>query len=243
MGLLDGILGSSMDDPRTAATLQLAQGLLSAPKAMQGLSGGLLGYQQAMQQAKQQKAAEEMRAMQMQAQQMQIAQAKRLAEQQKQQDAFRQSIPSPQMLGIQGAMGANGGPTNAAAAAIPQVEPNAQMMHGALQAGLIDPVAYINSQRKDNTPMKLGAGEALIDPKTFKPIYTNPKEDATDPFVRLLKQSGIDPMSPQGQALLRQRLQKESSHQPGTQEGGYAGWRPGRRDQDHEAVRPGLRGP
>jgi hypothetical protein len=217
MGLLDGILGSSMDDPRTAATLQLAQGLLSAPKAMQGLSGGLLGYQQAMQQAKQQKAAEEMRAMQMQAQKMQIAQAKRLAEQQKQQDAFRQSIPSPQMLGIQGAMGANGGPTNAAAAAIPQVEPNAQMMHGALQAGLIDPVAYINSQRKDNTPMKLGAGEALIDPKTFKPIYTNPKEDATDPFVRLLKQSGIDPMSPQGQALLRQRLQKESSHQPGTQ--------------------------
>lgn len=81
MGLLDGLLGSSMDDPKTAATLQLAQGLLSAPRGMQGLSGGLLGYQQAMQQAKQQKAAEEMRAMQLQHMALQYQQQKQQADQ------------------------------------------------------------------------------------------------------------------------------------------------------------------
>jgi hypothetical protein len=81
MGLLDGLLGSSMDDPRTAMTLSIAQGLLSAPRAMQGLSGGLLAGQQAMQQAKQQKAAEEMRAMQMQHMALQFQEQKRAAEQ------------------------------------------------------------------------------------------------------------------------------------------------------------------
>jgi hypothetical protein len=216
MGLLDGLLGASFDDPRTAATLQLAQGLLSSPKALQGLSGGLLGYQQSMQESKRQKQAEEMRAMQLQAMQLQQQQAQRAAKQAEAQDQFRASIPSPMMQASQAALAGGGGPTMANASRMQPVDPNAQMMHGALQAGLVDPVAYINSQRKDNTPMKLGAGEALIDPKTFKPIYTNPKEDTTDPFVRLLKQSGIDPMSPQGQSLLQQRLRKEATHTPGT---------------------------
>jgi hypothetical protein len=64
MGLLDNLMGTSVDDPRFAATTQLAQGLLSSPRLMQGLAQGLGGYQQAMAQAKQQKAAEEYRAMQ-----------------------------------------------------------------------------------------------------------------------------------------------------------------------------------
>lgn len=210
MGLLDNLIGSSIDDPRTAATLQLAQGLLSAPRAMQGLNSGLLGYQGAMAEAKQRKAAEDMRAMQLQQLQRQI-------KQQEAQDAFRSSIPSPQMAASQVALAGGGGPTLANAANMPVVDPSAQFMHGAMQAGLVDPVQYMASLRKDNTPVKLGAGEGLYDPRTFKPLVVNPKEDTTDPFVRLLKQSGIDPMSPQGQTLLRQRLQKESSHQPGTQ--------------------------
>jgi hypothetical protein len=82
MGLLDNLMGTSVDDPRFAATTQLAQGLLSSPRLMQGLAQGLGGYQQAMAQAKQQKAAEEYRAMQiaqvraqMEAQQRQQAQS------------------------------------------------------------------------------------------------------------------------------------------------------------------------
>ena len=81
MGLLDGILGSSLDDPRTMATMQLAQGLLSSPKALQGLSGGLLAYGNTMQQAKQQQAAEEMRKMQLQHMALQYQQQKQAADQ------------------------------------------------------------------------------------------------------------------------------------------------------------------
>lgn len=184
MGLLDNLLGQSFDDPRTAGLLALAQGLQSNPNAMRGLSGGLLGHNQALNEVKKAKAAQEMQALQMQQQQLALQQAQRQAEQMKAQEQFRQSIPSPQMQGAMGALAGGGGPTQANAAQMPVADPNAQMMHGALQAGLIDPVAYINSQRKDTAPMKLGAGEALIDPKTFKPIYTNPKEDSTPSAIK-----------------------------------------------------------
>ena len=184
MGLLDNLMGSSIDDPKTLGLLQLASSLSTGQKFVPALSQGLLGRQQIMQDAERQQALKQMQAMQMQQQQMAMQQAQRQAAQQKAQDEFRRSIPSPQMLGIQGAMGANGGPTNAAAAAIPQVDPNAQMMHGALQAGLIDPLQYITSQRKDKTPIKLGAGEALLDPGTFKPIYTNQKEESAPSSVK-----------------------------------------------------------
>lgn len=184
MGLLDNILGGSIEDPRTQATMAMVQGLLGSPKAMGGIANGLLGYGDTMSRAKQAQAVEEMRKMQLQRQQMDMAQAQRLAEQQKQQDAFRNSIPSPQMAGIQGAMAANGGPTNAAAAAIPQVDPNAQFMHGAMRAGLIDPLQYMASQRKDTAPVKLAAGEGLYDNKTFKPLVLNPKEDTTPSAVK-----------------------------------------------------------
>jgi hypothetical protein len=82
MGLLENLMGTSVDDPRFAATTQLAQGLLSSPRLMQGLAQGLGGYQETIARAKQQKAAEEYRAMQiaqvraqMEAQQRQQAQS------------------------------------------------------------------------------------------------------------------------------------------------------------------------
>jgi uncharacterized membrane-anchored protein YhcB (DUF1043 family) len=77
MGLLDNLMGTSFDDPRFAATTQLAQGLLSSPRLMQGLAQGLGGYQQAMAQAKQAKMLEEMRQMQMAQQRMQMEAAQK----------------------------------------------------------------------------------------------------------------------------------------------------------------------
>jgi hypothetical protein len=65
LGLLDNLIGTGIDDPRFAATTQLAQGLLSSPRLMQGLAQGVGGYQQAIAQARQQKAVEEMRQMQL----------------------------------------------------------------------------------------------------------------------------------------------------------------------------------
>lgn len=182
-GLLDGVLGASFDDPRTAATLALAQGLLTAPKAMQGLNGGLLGYQNAMAEAKKAKQMEEMRQMQLMQHQMALKQAERQAAQQAQQDAFRQSIPSPQFQTGVDALAVNGG-MKGALAPLPKADPNAELLHGAMKAGVIDPIQYITSQRKDNTPIKLGAGEALLDPKTLKPLFTNPKEDSTPSAIK-----------------------------------------------------------
>lgn len=177
MGLLDSLTGSSLDDPKTLGLLQLASSLSSGQKFIPALSQGLLGRAQIMQDAERQATMREM-------QQMQMEQARRQAAQQKAQDAFRMSIPSPQMAGVQQALAGGGGPTMANAANIPQVDPNAQLMHGALQAGLMSPLDYITSQRKDTTPVKLGAGERLLDPRTFATIADNPKEDATPSAVR-----------------------------------------------------------
>lgn len=209
MGLLDNMLGSSMDDPKTLGLLQLASSLSSGQKFVPALSQGLLGRAQIMGDAKRQEAVQQIQA-------MQLAQMQRQAKAQEMQDAFRASIPSPQMAGVQGAMLSNGGPTNAAAAAIPKVDPTAQMLHGAMQAGLIDPLQYLQAQRKDTTPLITKAGDVARDPVTGKVLWQNDDKDSADPFVRLLKQSGIDPMSPQGQQYLRQRLQKETTHTPGT---------------------------
>lgn len=120
-GLLDGVLGASFDDPRTAATLALAQGLLTAPKPMRGLNDGLLGYQNAMAEAKKAKQMEEMRQMQLMQHQMAMkqaeqAQAKQLAVEQ----AYRGALRTPE----QTAMGKFGGPTVAAANAAPGMAPS-----------------------------------------------------------------------------------------------------------------------
>ena len=104
MGLLDGMLGTSIDDPRTGATAAMVQGLLSGNNALGGMSQGLLGYQDQMARAKRQQQIEQM-------QKMQLAEMQRAMQQQAAQDKFRASIPSPQMQATQKAMQGGGGPT------------------------------------------------------------------------------------------------------------------------------------
>jgi hypothetical protein len=182
---------------------------------MQGLAQGVGGYQQAIAQARAQKAQEEERQMRLQMQQMQLDRAKQEAVIRQAQDAFRQSIPSPQFQIGQEALAANGG-FKGATAPLPKADPNADMLHGAMRAGIIDPLQYMQAQQKDTSPMITKAGDVARDRRTGKVIWQNDDKDTVDPFVRLLKQSGIDPMSPQGQQLLQRRLQKETTHTPGT---------------------------
>lgn len=144
MGLLDSMLGSSFDDPKTMAAMSMAQGLLSAQRPMQGDASGVQGYMQALAQAKEQKQREEARAMQMQMQQMQLGQAQREQTQQAAQEKFRSSIPSPQMQASQGALGGGGGPTLANAANMRPGDPQADMKYKAMQAGLIAPMDYLS---------------------------------------------------------------------------------------------------
>jgi hypothetical protein len=135
MGLLSNLMGSGVDDPRFAATTQLAQGLLSSPRLMQGLSAGLGGYQQAMAQARQQKAVEELRQMQLTQQRMQLEAAQR--EQQREQGlqgAFRNAYRTPTQMAV-----GQFGPTQQAASSAPAMQGGFDM--NALRAGIaaVDP--------------------------------------------------------------------------------------------------------
>ena len=79
MGMLDGLqglLGASFDDPRTMATLQMAQGLLGGGGGMQRLAGGLQGYGGVMAQARQQEEEKRRRALQEQMLMQQLESAK-----------------------------------------------------------------------------------------------------------------------------------------------------------------------
>ena len=90
---------------------------------------------------------------------------------------------------------------------------------GALIQSLMqaDPqAAYQMLQPKAPEYKTVGNSLVQVGPGGVKEAYRAPdKPEAQDPFIRFLVQSGIDPMSPQGQNILRQRIQKETSHQPG----------------------------
>jgi hypothetical protein len=215
MGLLDNILGGSFDDPRTAATLQLAQGLLSSPKVMQGMAGGLLGYQQTMQQAKQQKALEEMRAMQLAQHSEALKQSQMQRAAMERQQAFLQGLQSPQQQATSAALAGGmsgafkpgfsastnsaldaflGGGTKAAPVAnapqMPKADPQQEMLFKAVQAGVMPISSYIESMRKDDTPITVAPGAALLNRRTLQPIFTNPKEDTTPGDWKLYQLSG-----------------------------------------------------
>lgn len=179
MGLLNNVLGSSFDDPRTAATLQLAQGLLSSPRMMQGLAGGLSGYQQAMAQAKQAKAVEEMRAMQMAQQRMQMEAAQR--QQAKERDieaAYRNAFRTPEQM----AMAQNGGPTMAAAQAAPTAQAGFDPMALRSELAKVDPVTAFQmfgpKEAKPDDYKVVGNSLVRIGPGGVTEAYKAPDKDA-----------------------------------------------------------------
>lgn len=200
-----GLLGDSWEDPRTAAILNLAGGLLSQRNLGAGLVQGMQGYTSAMLAAKKaqqeeeerkallaQRAAQELRAqqqfvLQQQLGGLQLNQAARAdAEAQAQaarDDAFRSSIPSPQGQALR-ALGADASPTAANAARMPQVDPRNQFLFEALQARQIKPMEYLTATQKDSAPIKVSAGEALVDPRTMKSVFTNPKAEDTPAAIR-----------------------------------------------------------
>ncbi len=180
---MQGLLGNSMDDPRTMAVLQGVVGLLGARGNVQGVAQGLLGYQGAMQQAKQQKAQEDERAMRRQMAEMLLQQAQQQQAQQKRADEYRMSIPSPQQSAVAQALGGGGGPTMANAAAMPPVSPMLQQLHGAMRAGAIDPIEYL----KASQPHKIKEYQQVRMPNGSVQIvgfdeYGNPVDTGRTPF-------------------------------------------------------------
>jgi hypothetical protein len=149
-----------------------------------------LGAMGDMQQAKQAQALAQQQAMQQEMQRMQLENVKRQQmEQDKQRaaiDQFRMGLKSPLEEANAAAFKGSGAPlgTVAAAAAQPKVDPMETMMYQAMQAGLMSPMDWVKTKQKDNTPIKLAAGETLLQPGTYKPLFTNPKEDALPSSVR-----------------------------------------------------------
>lgn len=111
---------------------------------------------------------------------LQIAQAKQTqkdAETQRNNEAaFRSSIQSPQQMARDTALGGGGGPTVTNAANMPAVDPRAQQLWEAMHTGQIKPMEYITATAKDNTPIKLAAGETLVQPGTYKPLFSAPNK-------------------------------------------------------------------
>lgn len=195
---MQGLLGTSMDDPRTMAVLQGVAGLLGTRGNLQGVVQGLLGYQGAMQQSKQQKAQEEERALRRQMAELQLQQAQQQAAQQKRAEEYRLSLPSPQQAAVAQALGGGGGPTPANAAAMPEVNPVQQQLHGAMRAGVLPVMDYLQSLQPKPADYKV-VGDALLQvgPGGVKEAYkAAPKPDLNSLIV----------MGPDGQPMVNRQL-------------------------------------
>lgn len=174
-GLLDGILGSSLEDPKTQAVASMVQGLLSSPRPLGGIPAGLLNYGGAMQQAKQQAAAEEMRKMQLAQMALQQRQNQQQVDQADRDRALLQKAFSTVRPIEANAASGIAGPRPDALGVVGQQPPFDPRQF--IAAGGTPGLAFQMEQamRKENVPIKLGAGEALFDPRTLKQLANNPK--------------------------------------------------------------------
>jgi hypothetical protein len=219
LGLLDNLIGTGIDDPRFAATTQLAQGLLSSPRLMQGLAQGVGGYQQAIAQARAQKAQEEERQMRLQMQQLQMQQAQAQAEKQKKLEALAgQFARTPQQM----ALGAEGkGPTNTALTASQGMAPGFDFAGYAQGLAGIDPMAALTMQgalRKETpAPLITKAGDVARDPRTGKVLWQNEDKPEAKPEALKALAAIYGEGSPEYLQAARQYAQKLTTHQPGTQ--------------------------
>jgi hypothetical protein len=191
MGLLDNLY-SSLEDPLKAAQITaLAQGLLGPGRSMQRANQGLLGMQAAAARAKAEQEAAIDTKLKRQASELQIQQLLSSIQQDKtnreNEAKFRGLIPSPLMQASSSALADGRGPTIDAADRMPRVDPMEQMQFEAMRLGQIKPLDYINAQRKDDAPLTVAPGAALVRKNQqggYTSLFTNPKEDATPSAVK-----------------------------------------------------------
>lgn len=166
---MQGLLGNSMDDPRTMAVLQGVRGLLGARGNVQGVAQGLLGYQGAMQQAKQQAAQEEDRAMRRKLADIELQKAQ-------QEQARKQGIE----LAYRGALRS---PEQASPGAAPVYDQNA-LIRGLMNGGAAQE-AYQMLQPKPADYKVVGDALLQVGPGGVKEAYRAPaKPEAMPSAVR-----------------------------------------------------------
>lgn len=208
------LLGSSFDDPKTMATLALAQNLLAGRgNTMTRLVGGAGAYGATMQDAKAQAAAEEDRKLRRVMQQMQLQQ---LLDAQKRQagveDAYRQSIETP----AQQALAGGGGPTVANAQAMQGMSPRInQDKLVSLMMG-VDPIAAVKMLTPEPADMmSVPPGSVVIDKKTGKQVFAAPAKEGESPEIVQLQRlrDSMPPTSPQ-RAELDQFIKSKINPRP-----------------------------
>ena len=161
-----GLLGDSMEDPRTMAVFAGIQGLLGGRGLAQGITSGLLNYGGQMQQAKQMAAQEEDRKQRAAAQQLQMQQQrlamdqlrKQIAQQSGTEDAYRNAMRSPEQM----AMAGGGGPTMAALERSKTTAPGIDQ--NALITGLQQANPMLAAQMLQPKQKELSRIEAMQDP-------------------------------------------------------------------------------
>lgn len=210
---MQGLLGTSIDDPRTLGLLQMAAALSSGRKFMPALAQGLLARQQVVQGAADAEEAKKDRAMRRGLLDMQIKDAEQARAKAAGIDAaYRGAFRTPEQM----AMGAHGGPTLAAAQAAPNMAPGFDM--NALMSGIAkhDPqLAFQMGQPKPADMVALSPGQVLYNKSAGKEVFRAPdKPETPDEFTRRMLQAGIDPTSPRGRALAEQALLKQTTHAP-----------------------------
>lgn len=217
MGLLD-MMGASWDDPKTAATLNLAAGLLST-RGIGGLVGGMQGYAGTLAQAKraaqeeaERKQIAEMRAMQLQQMQAQAEQARLEQARARQiEDAYRGALRTPEQL----AMAKHGGPTKAAAAAAPDLMP--QLDQAALMRGLVQADPLAAAKMLNQPPEYKVVGNSLVEVGRggVKEAYRAPDKPVQTDLAKLIAEMQALPPGHPMRGVYENAIRKATTHQPG----------------------------
>lgn len=226
-GLLE-MLGVSSGDP--AKDNALNQGLLSfglnLMSSKRGNLAGALGEaglaglgtaNQGLMQARSQGIQDKQLKFQEQQQAFQTAQQQAAEEARKKQQAFFDQLPSPQMQATEAALSGGGGPSPANAARMQPVDPMAQLMYGAAKAGVVPFPTYLQSLQKETAPLKVGANERLLDPRTFKVLLDAQPDPAKQSSLgQLIAEMNTLPEGDPRRAIYQQAIAKTTTHAPAT---------------------------
>jgi len=179
---MTGLLGDPnvWADPRSSGNGLLAMAQAIAPNNR--FVGGLLNYGNSMSAAQDADMKRKAFRMKMEADQMQLDRGRReMATEQQIEEAARSSLISPERANAL-SMGPMPDGSN-----VPMVQPGfdqsafLQKMYG------INPLKAVEMERslaKDNSPLTVAPGASLVDRRTFKPVYTAPKEQSLPAAVQ-----------------------------------------------------------
>ncbi|MEY4636517.1 MAG: hypothetical protein RJA55_2315 [Acidobacteriota bacterium] len=183
MGLLD-FLGAGIDDPKTAASLALAQGLLSGRGGAQGLLQGMQGYTgtlaAAREAARRQQMEERAAALQEALAGLRVDEAKAAAAQRLKAEA-QSGVDTAAMRDQFAPLP---GPTQDGSGLAPLFDPRRMLGQGASPQAVQQALGLQAAMQKPEVPLLKGSpGDAFFDPRNPKggPVFSVPAKPPEDP--------------------------------------------------------------